>query len=366
MDVRDCRGDPGSLILKKNQPKDFHKATVSFVPTPGKNTSQVLEDLSLTSFQGRSLGQALSIWRQALSSGATIFFGLSGALVPAGFRKTVAYLIENHLIDVLVTTGANMFHDVHQSYGGAYYLCSPNADDKVLREHRMDRMYDVAASDREFEEIDANIATFAKTLERRPHTTREFFNLLGKAITEEVEEDGIVTTAYKNNVPIFCPAIADSSFGLALAIANIKENVQFNFDVVGDIVEMVSILDISPGAAEIIMGGGTPKNFIQQAAVVFDLTGRKSRTYKYCVQVTTDAPHWGGLSGCTFEESTSWGKIHFEAEKVAVYCDASIGLPLLAQALAEEQAWKLRPQIPTFKMGPKLEPHIHKQKVLVG
>lgn len=352
--------------MKKVTSEIFQKTTASYPVTPDKNVSQVLEDLGRTSFQARSLGQALNIWRQALSSGATIFFGLSGALVPAGLRKTIVFLIENRLIDVIVTTGANAFHDIHQSYGGLYYHCSPFADDKALRRHRFDRIYDVAASDKEFEEIDAKVTHFAKSLEARAYTTREFFYQFGKTLAPVAEEEGMVTAAFKANVPIYCPAIADSSFGLALAAARIKEGFKFYFDVVADIMEMVEILEASPDASEILMGGGTPKNFIQQAAVVFDLLDKKGKNYRYCIQVTTDAPHWGGLSGCTFEESTSWGKIHFEAEKIAVYCDATIALPFLVQALAEGKSWKLRPSLPEFAMEERLRLSLQKNKVLAA
>lgn len=340
--------------MKKAHPKLFSKATVPFTAEPDKNASQILTEMEGISFQGRMLGAGFRVWKEALAEGSTIFLGLSGALVPAGCRKLISFLIEHRLIDVLVSTGANLFHDIHQSMGGLYYRCSPFADDKLLRKERFDRMYDVAASDNEFIQVDTRVFNAAKKFYKKPCSTREFFYLLAEEMGKDFEEEGIVSSAYKAKVPIYCPAIVDSSFGLSLAAGRINEGFDFNFDVVKDIIELKDIIVGSPTTSEIILGGGTPKNFIQQAAVVCDLIGSEAKGFKYCLQITADAPHWGGLSGCTFDESTSWGKIDFEAKKVAVYCDSTIALPFLVQALADEKAWKLRSRIPSFNMGEQL------------
>ncbi|MFC1520877.1 deoxyhypusine synthase family protein [Elusimicrobiota bacterium] len=344
--------------MKKVHTDIFTKKSVPFSIEKNSNAASILSKMSNTAFQGRSLGEALRVWEKALKNDSVIYFGLSGALTPAGMRKVICFLIENRLIDVIVSTGANLFHDVHQSLGGVYYQCSPCADDRALRQNRYDRMYDVAASDKEFEDVDWSTLEFAKKLENRGYTTREFFFLMGKEVAKQEEDPGIVTTAYRNNVPIFCPAVTDSSFGLAIATGKARGQVAFSFDVINDINEMAYFMKCLPNACEIIMGGGTPKNYIQQTAVFFDLLTKEDKTLQYCVQITQDTPQWGGLSGCTFQESMSWGKIHHTADQIACYCDATIALPLLTQALADNESWKLRKNIPKWDLAsmPKLKP----------
>jgi deoxyhypusine synthase len=276
-------------------------------------------------------------------------------MTPAGLRELVVYLIEKRLIDVLVTTGANVFHDIHETLGGKHYKIHPGMDDKFLRKYYIDRIYDVAGSEEDYSVADKIIADFAATLPKRPHTTREWFYQFGRHLATMQKSEGIVTAAAKHGVPIYAPAIGDSSYGIALASGINKESPDFLFHPVKDVRETGLIAAKAPNTGIIFIGGGTPKNFTQQTMVTAEYMGMKRPGHKYCIQVTTDAPHWGGLSGCTFEESQSWGKIHFEADKVAVYGDATISLPLLAAGLAEVKADALRKTIPQFTFGEDLE-----------
>jgi deoxyhypusine synthase len=307
------------------------------------------------SFQARSLGTAFQIWQDALKDDVTIFFGLSGAMTPAGLRSLVVYLIRNRLIDVLVTTGANVFHDIHETLGGHHFKIHPGTDDKFLRKYYIDRIYDVAGSETDYSVADKIIADFAASLPKRPHTTREWFYQFGRHLEKFQKSEGIVTAAAKAGVPIYAPAIGDSSYGIAMASGVNKESPNFLFHPIKDVQETGLITARAPNTGIIFIGGGTPKNFTQQTMVTAEYMGLKREGHKYCIQVTTDAPHWGGLSGCTFEESQSWGKIHFKAEKVAVYSDATIALPLLASGLAEVKAHTFRKKLPRFSFGENLE-----------
>lgn len=342
-------------MLKQHKGHGFNRPVVPFAVKRGSNTAQVLGRLEDISFQGRNLGTAFSVWRRALEDKATIFFGLAGALTPAGLRKVIVHMIENRYIDVIVSTGANLFHDLHQSLGGVYFKCSPTHDDVALRNARMDRIYDVVGSDLEFIEVDQAVAEFAGGLERRPTTTREFFYHLGAHIAKQAKEDGVVTAAARCGVPIYVPALGDSSFGIAMASWCKKDEngYGFQFDILKDVEETARIAGVSKTTGIVMLGGGTPKNFIQQTWVTAEYLNYPNNGHKYCVQVTADAPHWGGLSGCTFDESTSWGKINFEARKVAVYADATIALPLLVNGLADIKAEKLRKAKPAFTLGDK-------------
>jgi deoxyhypusine synthase len=300
------------------------------------NARQLLEGMAETSFQGRNLGTAFSIWKQMVENEAYIFFGLAGAMVPAGMRKVIVFLLQNGLIDCLVSTGANLFHDCHETLGRKHFQGSAAADDEVLREHQVDRIYDTFASDAEFQETDRFISEFAAGLSRdRPYTTREFLLLLGQRLAETSDEEGILTAAAGAKVPVYCPAIGDSSIAIALAVGGQEGPLPLQFDVVADVRETSDLAAGSALTGVVYVGGGTPKNFIQQTEVTAALRGNEVSGHRYAVQITADAPHWGGLSGCTFSEAQSWGKISAGARQVSVHCDATIALPLLASALAD-------------------------------
>lgn len=294
-----------------------------------------LNAMSHTAFQAKNLGAAVDIWGSMLRGKATIFFGLAGAMVPAGMRSIITYLIKNRLIDCLVSTGANLFHDLHETLGHFHYQGNPHIDDVMLQEEGIDRIYDVFASESEFRALDDYITLFADTLDLdRPYTTREFLYLLGQKISKETDKDGIVTSAYRAGVPIYCPAMGDSSIGIALA-ARTKEK-KFLFDIIADVQETALLSIKSEETGVIYIGGGTPKNFIQQVEVTARLWDRNASGHEYAIQVTADAPHWGGLSGCTFEEAKSWGKIKKGAKMTTVYCDSTIALPLIVTAVAQK------------------------------
>jgi deoxyhypusine synthase len=259
---------------------------------------------------------------------------MAGALSAGGLRMTVAHLIANRYVDCLVSTGANLYHDLHETRGQNHYLGSPFADDAALAEDRIDRVYDTYASEEEFCSNDAWIAEFATTLEMRPYTTREFLHLLGGHLWKTTGRDGILTAAYRANVPIFCPAIADSSIGMGLSQARQKKAGAGYIDIIGDIVESANLVIRRPRTASIVLGGGTPKNFINQATVQAEFYSDRVGGHRYALQIVTDVPHFGGASGSSLEEARSWGKLATDAEQVTVHADATIALPVLVSALS--------------------------------
>ena len=316
--------------------------------TPGAEVSELLDRMADTAFQGKNLAVVVDAWEQMLRDNVTIFFGLAGAMIPAGMRRVIVYLIKNRLIDCLVSTGANLFHDIHETLGRYHWQGSAMANDEELRDEGIDRIYDVFAIEREFEHADVYCYKFSKMLERRPYTTREFLYLLGKQLSKGAREDGILTAAYKANIPVYCPAIGDSSIGIGLAIKPEEDN--FIFDVIGDVKETALIAANANKTGVIYIGGGTPKNFIQQTSVTAAVMGKDVSGHEYAVQITTDAPHWGGLSGCTFEEAQSWGKIAKKAKMVTVHCDSTIALPIIVTALAKKvKGLKRKPKCQSSK-----------------
>jgi deoxyhypusine synthase len=309
-----------------------------FAVEAGLSASDVLTRMERISFQGRNLAVAHRIWRKMLSDDVTIFLGMAGALSAGGLRKIVAHLILHRYVDCLVSTGANLYHDLHESRGQRHYVGSATADDAALAEDRIDRVYDTYASEEEFISNDNWIADFATTLEPHPYTSREFLYRLGGHLWDTTGEDGILTAAYRARVPIFCPAIADSSIGMGLSQARQKKAGAGYIDTIGDIVESANLVIRRPRTASIVLGGGTPKNFINQATVQAEFYSDEVGGHRYALQIVTDVPHFGGASGSSLEEAQSWGKLATDAARVSVQADATIALPFLVSALATTAA----------------------------
>ena len=306
-----------------------------FAVEAGSTAAEILARMEKISFQGRNLATAHRIWQKMLEDDVTIFLGMAGALSAGGLRLIIAHLISNRYVDCLVSTGANLYHDLHETRGQHHYIGSAHADDAALAADHIDRVYDTYASEDEFITNDAWIATFAASLEPRPYTSREFLHLLGGYLWDTTGRDGILTAAYRAKVPIFCPAIADSSIGMGLSQARQEKPGTGYIDVIGDIVESANLVIRRPRTASVVLGGGTPKNFINQASVQAEFYSAEVGGHRYALQIVTDVPHFGGASGSSLEEAQSWGKLATDSPRVTVQSDATIALPFLASALAE-------------------------------
>ncbi len=310
-----------------------------------------------TGFQGRKLAESIEVWRQMLQEeDLTIFLGLSGAMVPGGMRRIISYLVRNRFVDCLVSTGANIFHDCHEALGGHHYLGSHQADDHALLQEGVDRIYDIFASEDEFRSLDRLVAEFIAGLEPgKRYSTRELTHLLGgmlktlKPGLSGTEMDSITVAAYDAGVPIFIPAFCDSSLGIGAFLAYRQKKNGVVIDQIKDVDEITQIVEQSAKTGVIYIGGGVPKNFIQQTEVILSLLGQKTQGHSYAIQYTTDAPHWGGLSGCTFQEAISWGKISPVSRNVQVFTDATIALPLVAHALHEDPGRRQRHPVFNWK-----------------
>jgi deoxyhypusine synthase len=319
--------------MGRRKSRFLRKPVDPFVVEAGLSADAVLERMERISFQGRNLATARRIWEKMIGSDATIFLGTAGALSAGGMRLLIAHLIERRYVDVLVSTGANLYHDLHETRGRRHFIGSPTLDDAALAAERIDRVYDTLASEDEFCKNDEWIASFVLKLERRPYTSREFLYKLGEQLWSDTGNNGILTAAYRAKVPIFCPAIADSSIGMGLSQARHRDQTAGMADVIGDIIESANIVIRKPSTATIVLGGGTPKNFINQASVQAEFYDDRVGGHKYAIQIVTDVPYYGGASGSSLEEAQSWGKLSIESEKVTVHADVTLALPLLVSAL---------------------------------
>lgn len=318
-----------------------------------KSTSELLESMSKTGFQGRKLAEAVEVMEKMIRSrNITIFFGYTGSLSTTGQWKIINWLLENHLIDVLVSTGANISEDIVEAMGFSYWQGSAHADDRKLFSEGFNRYYDVYGKEKDYLEMTELLAEFILTLkENYGYSSCQFFYLFGQWLKKR-KIRSIVAVAAENKIPIFCPAIADSPYGDAALIAKSKG---FNLiiDAIKDYAEFMRLGEKVQETGVIYIGGGVPKDFIQLLAVTGDLLyeerkipkrkGRLTRKgtsesyypHRYAVQITADSQEWGGLSGATLEEGVSWGKETFAGQFVQCHCDATIALPIVSHALLE-------------------------------
>ena len=321
----------------------------------GRSVSSLISAMSETGFQGGSLARTVEVFERIIRDpDVTVFLGYAGSLSTTGQWKIINWLIKNRYIDALVPTGANISEDIIDAMGFDYYRGSAVADDGKLFSEGINRYYDVYGKESDYLEMTEMIAEFILTLdEEYGYSSREFLNLFGKHLSKK-KINSIVAAAAKHGVPVFCPAIADSPYGDAALIAE-SRGFHLTIDAMKDYTEFMSMGESVKDTAVIYIGGGVPKDFIQLFAVTGDLLyenrkvpGRKkglnrkgtgpTETYyphKYAIQITTDSPQWGGLSGCTFEEAVSWGKENPRGGLVQCYCDATIALPIISQAIAE-------------------------------
>ncbi len=333
------------LYFMKIKREDFFKDKVRVLDVGTTDVVKLLEEMSETAFQGRKLGEAFLLWKKMLEENENvIFMGLAGSMATAGMWKLICQTIRFRYIDVLVSTGANISEDIYAGMGFPYGRGSPMINDSILYELGIDRFYDTYADEYLYREMEKTIKDFALTLkEDYIYSSSEFLYLFGKYLNEH----GIyciATEAYKQKVPIFSPAIVDSAYGVALLLAK-KEGKHIKIDHIKDYEQMVEISKRIKNTSVIYIGGGVPKDMINLVAVAVELlkayyenSNKKerdkiSKPHKYALQITTDSPQWGGLSGATLEEAVSWGKVSKGDDKVTCYCDATIALPLLINAI---------------------------------
>ncbi len=315
-----------------------------------KGIGDLLEAFQHTSIQARNLGRCFQVWKNMLKDPKrpTIFLGLSGPLIAAGLRSVIREMVELGMVDVVVSTGAVLYQDLYQSLGYRHYMGVPTADDARLRSFAIDRIYDTYVDEIKFEETDRAIGRIVEEFPPRPASSRELLQFLGEKFPAK---DSILSTCARRGVPVFSPALIDSSIGIGLTLhyGRNRGKPRFSLDAVRDNYELVQILVNSPRTGVVYVGGGTPKNWINDGIVMANYHyEREGEGHFYALQVTTDVPHWGGLSGSTLDEAMSWGKVSTQATKAMAFVEASVALPLLVGALWDRRASWQRRKRPRF------------------
>jgi deoxyhypusine synthase len=302
-----------------------------------KNTNDLLESLKKCAFQGKNLGIASDIlFEMFRDKNCLTILTLSGAMVPAGMGKIFSDLIENHLIDIIVSTGANITHDfIDATLDGGHFQGSSFVDDETLYQNRINRIYDVFLPENNYDRAEKELLKILLDIfpDRKVNITpSEFLRIIGMRLKKKC----ILSSAANNDIPIFIPAISDSELALNLAKFTETQNFEIKFNTLEDIKKFAEIVRNAESCGTFIIGGGVPRNWAQQIyPYIENIDKLSSSGYKYSVRIHTAIEYDGGLSGCTISESKSWGKYSVDARYVSVWCDATIALPILLTGIFE-------------------------------
>ncbi len=275
--------------------------------------SELIEKFSKTAFNARRLGESAKIFAEMLESNSFIFLTIAGAMVPAGMREIIRDMIDRGFVNALIITGANVTHEIAEALGFKHEKGEANVDDVELSRRNINRVYDIFIPGEAFEGVEKFTSKVFQELNGE-YSSYELLWEIGKRL----DEKSFLKSAYKKKVPIFCPTLHDSILGLHIYIYG--ERIRFN--PIKDISKIVDLCFQDFPMGIVIIGGGVPKNFAFQAMLL-------SKGFDYAIQITTDSPQWGGLSGASLEEAKSWCKLKENAKTVTIYCDATIALPLL-------------------------------------
>jgi deoxyhypusine synthase len=289
---------------------------------------QLIREMNATGVLGAGkVGEACSLVTQMFSDPSyTVFLTLAGALVPAGFRRIIHDLIEHEYVNVLITTGANMVHDMVEALGHRHIRGSFQAEDRVLRARKIGRIGDVYIEQKAFQSMENWLVQTVEAIseEKRQHISSvELLFEIGKKIGDQ---KSILAVASQKNVPIICPAMVDSIAGFQLWMFG--QDKTLRIDPLLDIKAIMDKVYEAEKVGIIILGGGVPKHF-----TLFANTFREG--VDTAVQITMDRPEPGGLSGASLEEAISWSKVKPKGKAVTVICDATIAFPLIVAGALE-------------------------------
>ncbi len=294
---------------------------------PVSNVDRLVRQLRFTAFNGRALAEAVDILEEMVSDQNAIrLLGFAGALIPAGFRRVIAEFIDNGFFHAVVTTGASVTHDLAMALGGEVWQLQSTISDVALRKMDRMRIYDLYTSSKSFLLLEDFLKRALENIQDGVYSTYELLKHLGSLVRDE---NSFVAAAAKRDVKIIVPAFFDSILGVQLW--TLTQGRSLKIDSSKDLSWIVNLqFDAKSEGRPVgafILGGGVPKNFIFQSALIAD------HPLRYVVQITVDVPEYGGLSGATLEEAKSWGKISSRARIATVYCDYTIALPIIASAL---------------------------------
>ena len=331
--------------LGHNSKKDFLSKEVEHIDIASFDARKIISSMAKMSFVSRETANAANIFNQMIEDkDCTIFLTLAGSTSAAGCMHVYRDMIKYNMVDAIVATGASIIDmDFFEALGFKHYQGSQFQDDKELRKNYIDRIYDTYIDEDELQMCDKTIEEIADSLEARSYTSREFINEIGKYLKSNAKKkNSLIETAYDNEVPIFCPAFTDSSAGFGLVMhqeRNPKKHL--TIDSIREFRELTEIKIRSKDSGLFMIGGGVPKNFIQDTVICAELLGKEVDMHKYAIQITVADSRDGACSSSTLKEASSWGKVDVAKEQM-VFAEATSVLPLIASDAYHKGDWKNR------------------------
>ena len=299
---------------------------------PDMRVADLVEAMGDMSIQARNLGSCARVLDGMYRDRArpTVLIGLAGPLIAAGLRKVIRDLVVGGYVDAVVSTGAILYQDIYQARGFQHYRGTPAADDVALRDLRIDRIYDTYVDEEKFWETDTWCGRVADEMEPGNYSSRAYLDFVGSRLADP---DSIVRQCHLLGVPVFSPALNDSSIGIGLTHHRHRCREEGRqgvaIDSIQDNYELTQIVVHSRKTAAIYVAGGVPKNYINDSIVMAYIFNQE-RGHDYALQVTTAVTQDGGLSGSALGEAQSWGKISKQARFAMAWVEPSVSLPLLA------------------------------------
>ena len=325
--------------------KTFLEKPVEHIDITSFDSRKIIESMDKMSFTSRDTAKASKIYNEMLSDkNCTIFLSLAGSTSAAGCMKVYSDMVKYNMVDAIIATGASIIDmDFFEALGFKHYQGSQYQDDTELRKNYIDRIYDTYIDEDELQVCDKKICEIADNLEPKSYTSREFIYEIGRYLKENsVKKDSLIETAFDNNVPIFCPAFTDSSAGFGLVIHQEKNpKNHITIDSIREFRELTEIKIQSKGSGLFMIGGGVPKNFIQDTVICAELLGKEVDMHKYAIQITVADSRDGACSSSTLKEASSWGKVDITKEQM-VFAEATSVLPLIASDAFHKGEWKNR------------------------
>ena len=331
--------------LGHNRKKDFLNKPVEHIDITSFDSRNIISSMEKMSFVARETANAANIFNEMIKDkDCTVFLTLAGSTSAAGCMDVYRDMVKYNMVDAIVATGASIIDmDFFEALGFKHYQGSQFQDDTELRKNYIDRIYDTYIDEDELQMCDKTICDIADGLEPKSYTSREFIKEIGKYLkTNSKKKGSLIETAYENNVPIFCPAFTDSSAGFGLVIHQEKNpKKHITIDSIREFRELTEIKIKSKGSGLIMIGGGVPKNFIQDTVICAELLGKDVEMHKYAIQITVADSRDGACSSSTLKEASSWGKVDVTKEQM-VFAEATSVLPLIASDAYHRGEWKSR------------------------
>ena len=325
--------------------KSLLNSPVEHIDIKSFDARKIIDGMGKMSFTSRDTARAAGIFNEMLADkDCSIFLTLAGSTSAGGCMNLYTDLVKNNMIDAIVATGASIIDmDFFEALGFKHYQGSQFQNDTVLRKNYIDRIYDTYIDEEELQACDQAICDVANKMEPRSYTSREFVKELGKYLKTNAKKKGsLIEAAYDNDVPIFCPAFTDSSAGFGLVMHQEQNpDKHLTIDSVREFRELTEIKLQSKQSGLLMIGGGVPKNFVQDTVVCAELLGKKVDMHKYAIQVTVADTRDGACSSSTLKEASSWGKVDVTKEQM-VFAEATSVLPLIASDAYHRAHWKNR------------------------